>query len=664
MCGIVGFINQKNDSHRWGECLGRMTAALSHRGPDDEGQWFDAEVGVAFGHRRLSILDLSPEGHQPMTSVSKRYEIVFNGEIYNFGELRADLEALSHQFRGHSDTEVMLAAFEQWGIEASVKRFTGMFAFALWDRSERTLYLVRDRLGEKPLYYGWMGNVFLFGSELKSLRAHPAWQGEIDPDVVAIFMRHNYIPAPYSIYKGIRKLQPGTILTLPMTSIRNRHLADPVPYWSAQEIAEAGINNPFEGSDAEAIEQLDHLLRSAVRQQMVADVPLGAFLSGGIDSSTIVALMQAQSNRAVKTFTIGFNEKDYNEAEHAKAVAAHLGTDHTELYLSPEDAMTVIPQLASIYDEPFSDSSQIPTLLVSKLARRQVTVCLSGDGGDELFCGYRRYATGRELWGKINHLPTLPRLGLARALRGVPIGVWDNLFGWASPLFSRYGRPGRVGDKMHKVAEVLDVASPEAMYRQLCSHCKQPTALVSNSNELASAFTNTKHTANLSDVNQRMMFVDTVSYLPDNILVKLDRASMAVSLESRVPFLDHRIVEFAWRVPMKMKVKNGQGKWLLYQLLQKYLPKPLIERPKMGFGVPIGEWLRGPLRDWAESLLDEKRLREEGVFNHPLIREKWLEHLSGNRNWQYYLWDALMFQAWFGGQKDSYLPMIGQRNVA
>jgi asparagine synthase (glutamine-hydrolysing) len=390
---------------------------------------------------------------------------------------------------------------------------------------------------------------------------------------------------------------------------------------------------------------------------MVADVPLGAFLSGGIDSSTVVALMQAQSSRPVKTFTIGFNEEDYDEAKHAKAVADFLGTDHTELYFTPEEAMAVIPKLPSIYDEPFSDSSQIPTLLVSQLARQQVTVSLSGDAGDELFCGYKRYQLGRALWNKINYLPTFPRRGIVKAIRGVPIGVWDGLFSWTAPLLERYGRPGSVGDKMRKVAEVLDVETPDVMYRQLVSHWKETGALVPNSLELPTAFTRFEDMTNISDFSQRMMFADTMSYLPDDILVKLDRASMAVSLESRVPFLDHRVVEFAWRVPMSMKVRNGQSKWLLKQVLCKYLQKELIERPKMGFGVPIGNWLRGTLREWAEALLDEKRLREEGFLNPQPIRQRWAEHLSGSHNWHYHLWDVLMFQAWLNEQSNASLPV-------
>jgi asparagine synthase (glutamine-hydrolysing) len=653
MCGIAGFINLKNSDNGWTEPLQMMTAALSHRGPDADGHWFDYEAGVALGHRRLSIIDLSPEGRQPMRSASGRYELCFNGEIYNFAELRENLKSSGHRFRGHSDTEVMLAAFEQWGVWSSVKQFVGMFGFAVWDRRERVMYLVRDRLGEKPLYYGWAGDVFLFGSELKALRAHPMWQGEVDRDAVALLMRHNYVPAPYSIYKGVYKLLPGTILTMSLATIaaaRSCGPARPAVYWSAKEVAEHGISHQFTGSDLEAVDHLETLLLKSIRQQMVADVPLGAFLSGGIDSSTVVALMQSHSRKPVKTFTIGFNEENYNEAEHAKAVASHLGTEHTQIYLTPEEAMTVIPRLPVIYDEPFSDSSQIPTLLVSQLARRHVTVSLSGDGGDELFCGYKRYELGRNLWKKINYLPSLLRRGMAKTLRGVPVGVWDGLFSWTSPILNRYGRPGPVGDKLHKTAEILDAATPDALYHRMMSHWKDTTSLVPDSCGLPTAFTNSQRLANIPDFNHRMMYADTISYLPDDILVKVDRASMAVSLESRVPFLDHRVVEFAWQIPMSMKFREGQGKWLLRQVLYKYVPRQIVERAKMGFGVPIASWLRRQLRHWAEALLDERRLREEGFFNPGPIRKKWSEHLSGAHDWHYYLWDVLMFQAWLEEQ--------------
>lgn len=666
MCGFVGFVNLQHHGFDHEECLKRMTAALYHRGPDDEGRWFDPEVGIALGHRRLSIVDLSPEGHQPMASVSGRYQIVFNGEIYNFGELRQELEALHSRFRGHSDTEVMLAAFEAWGLEASVKRFVGMFAFALWDRKERVLHLVRDRLGEKPLYYGYTGTAFLFGSELKALRAHPTWRGDLDRDSLSLFMRHNYIPAPYTIYRGVHKLLPGTIASIREEDLKTLSVPTPRAYWSARQAAEQGIRAPFTGNDAEAIEHLEELLRKSVRQQMIADVPLGAFLSGGIDSSTIVALMQAQSDKPVKTFSIGFNEEGYNEAEHAKTVAHHLGTDHTELYVTPEEAMAVIPKLPTLYDEPFSDSSQIPTFLVAQLARQHVTVSLSGDAGDELFAGYNRYLMGRSLWGKIGWMPKATREMASRALTAIPPATWDHALGALSPLLPKRFKQQRYGDKLHKLAEVLTVTSAEALYLDLMSHWKSPSSLVLGASEPLTALTDESRWAMLPEFTQRMMYLDSISYLPDDILVKVDRASMGVSLESRVPFLDHRVVEFAWQIPVSMKIREGKGKWLLRQVLYKYVPKELVERPKMGFGVPIDTWLRGPLRDWAEDLLSEKRLCEEGFFDPQPIREKWADHLSGRRNWQYYLWDVLMFQAWLsesGSEQAQCSPMSDRASV-
>jgi asparagine synthase (glutamine-hydrolysing) len=644
MCGISGFWDkvQPKSTDELHVIIQQMSDTLVHRGPDDRGSWVDADLGIALGHRRLAIVDLSPEGHQPMISAEGRYAIVFNGEIYNFRELRSELERLGHCFRGHSDTEVMLASISEWGLERAIERFNGMFAFALWDRQERTLHLGRDRLGEKPLYYGWMGQTFLFGSELKALRTHPSFKAEINRDVLALFLRHSCVPAPYSIYKGIYKLPPGTILTCNGV---HRDLV-PIPYWSLQEVAEFGIRNLFIGSESEAVDKLEALLGDAVALRRVADVPLGAFLSGGIDSSTVVALMQAQSSQSVKTFSIGFYEESYNEAKDAKAVAQYFGTDHTELYVTPEDALAVIPKLPTLYDEPFSDYSQIPTFLVCQLAKQHVTVSLSGDGGDELFGGYNRYFWGRSIWQKVGWTPQSLRHIAAHALTALSPQMWDRLFGGLGSLLPTKLRQRVPGDKLHKLAEILAVDSPDIMYKGLVSHWKQPEAVVLGSSEPPTSVTDSRKWARLPDFTQRMMFLDTVTYLPDDILTKVDRASMGVNLEARLPFLDHRLVEFAWQIPLEMKIRNGQGKWLLRQVLYKYVPQKLIERPKMGFGIPIDDWLRGPLRDWAEALLDEGRLREEGFFNPQPIREKWTEHLAGDRNWQYYLWDVLMFQAW------------------
>lgn len=644
MCGIAGYFRTgyQRGGAEAAHVLRRMAGAIVSRGPDDGGSWQDdAEIGLA--HRRLSIIDLSPAGHQPMTSISGRYVTAFNGEIYNHLELRRELT--NTNWRGHSDTETLLSAVEEWGIEAALKKFIGMFAIALWDREQRQLTLARDRLGEKPLYYGWQGTgertVFLFGSELKALKAHPAFSAEIDRDALCLLMRHNYIPAPRSIYRGIYKLQPGSFLSV---SLAHR---EPVPrnYWSLLDVAVAGNGHGFTGSPEQAVDELDILLKSAVRLQMMADVPLGAFLSGGIDSSTIVALMQAQSSRPVKTFTIGFNEAGYNEAVHAKAVANHLGTDHSELYVSPQQALDVISNLPHLYCEPFADSSQIPTFLVSQLARRNVTVSLSGDAGDELFAGYNRYVLAQKLWGKVSRIPRGFRSLAAAGIRCVSPGGWDKLLGPLLPFLPGALRQANVGDKLHKGAGVLGVRTIDELYLGLVSYW-EPGALVIGGNEPATFLRGNPPRLDGLDNLQRMMALDAVTYLPDDILCKVDRAAMAVSLESRVPFLDHRVVEFAWRIPLAMKMRDGVGKWILRQVLYRYVPKELIERPKMGFGVPIDDWLRGPLKDWGEALLDEGRLRREGYFNPAPIRKKWLEHLSGKRNWQHHLWGVLMFQAW------------------
>ncbi len=651
MCGIAGFVSAGVKGSHVRERLEWMTQTLSHRGPDDSGQWRDDASGVALGHRRLSIVDLSPEGHQPMASPAGRFQLVFNGEIYNHDELRRQLEGVGFTFRGTSDTEVMLAAFERWGIDGAVTRFVGMFAFAVWDRRDRALHLVRDRLGEKPLYYGRVGDSFVFASELSALRAHPGWTGEIDRSALALLMRHNYVPAPHSIYLGIRKLPSGTRLALPLDRIHSGDIPSPEPYWSARDVAARGIADPLLLSDSEAVSRLDALLGDAVSRQMIADVPLGAFLSGGIDSSTVVALMQARSTRPVRTFTIGFDEGAYDEAIYARSVARHLGTDHTELYVTPQDALDVIPQLASIYDEPFSDSSQIPTFLVSKLARSSVAVCLSGDGGDELFCGYGRYAKASKLWSSVAWMPTSVRRLAARGIRHVPTRALDTLFGWAGPIAARYGRTGRAGERLHTFADLVDDVGPGAMYQRMVSHWKDVNALVLDSGELETASSAVWSDGALGGIAHRMMLADTLGYLPDDILVKVDRAAMAVSLETRVPFLDHRVVDFAWRLPMSQKSRDGKGKWLVRELLARYVPRELFERPKMGFGVPLDSWLIGPLRDWAESLLDERRLRAEGFFEPTLVRQKWREHVSGVHLWHYYLWDVLMFQQWLEWQR-------------
>ena len=589
-----------------------------------------------------------------MVSASGRRVLVFNGEIYNFTELHAELEQQGRApaWRGHSDTETLLAAFEAWGVEQTLKRARGMFALALWDRQNRTLTLARDRLGEKPLYYGWQMQgqqpAFLFGSELKALREHPSFAGEVDRSAVCLLLRHNCVPAPYSIYRGISKLMPGHYLTLTEADLQAQRLPASTPYWSLAEVAVAGVAAPWQGSDDQAVRELDALLRDAIGQQMVADVPLGAFLSGGIDSSTIVALMQAQSSKPVKTFSIGFDEAGYNEAVYAKAVADHLKTEHTELYVQPAQAQAVIPRLPTLYDEPFADSSQIPTFLVSELARKSVTVSLSGDGGDELFCGYNRYQMTAQLWNRLGSLPLPLRRMLAGGINLLSPTQWNQLARKLPGAGSRYVN---LGEKLHKGASVMGARSIEDLYLGFVSHWPDPASVVIDGREPPTLVTGNRPDLRGLDGVQQMMALDALTYMADDILVKVDRASMGVSLESRVPFLDHRVVEFAWRLPQSLKLRNGQGKWLLRQVLYQYVPRQLIERPKQGFAVPIDAWLRGPLRDWAESLLDESRLRQEGIFQPAAVRQKWNEHLSGKRNWQHWLWDVLMYQAWAEEQK-------------
>lgn len=659
MCGIAGFVVPLASTREPAESvLAHMTGAIAHRGPDDRGSWVDGEVGVALGHRRLSILDLSPAGHQPMMSPSGQYVIVFNGEIYNHLDLRSQLDT---QWRGHSDTETLLAAIEAFGVEEALKRCIGMFAFALWDRQARVLTLARDRMGEKPLYYGWQSKgsntAFLFGSELKALRGHPAFDGVIDRDAMCLQLRHGYIPAPHSIYRGIRKLLPGHFVQLRSEMMSSRQWPFSRAYWSLADAIDTAQANRFAGNEQDAIAQLDDLLRDAVRRQMLADVPLGAFLSGGVDSSTIVSLMQAQSARPVKTFTIGFSEEGFNEAEYAKAVARHLGTDHSELYVSSQQARDVIPRLPALYDEPFSDPSQIPTLLVSALARRDVTVSLSGDGGDELFGGYYRYFETQRWRAQMDAIPQWVRRCSASVLLGVPRSTWGRIGTYMARLSGNHERWLNMANRGPKLAGVLRSRDISALYLYFLSHWLDPSEIVVGGSEPTTMVTDPPFL--LRHPVEQMMAIDTVTYLPDDILVKVDRAAMAVSLETRVPLLDHRVIEFAWRLPHSMKVRDGQGKWILKQVLRKYVPDALIDRPKMGFGVPIDSWLRGPMRDWAESLLSQSRLRNEGFFDPEPIRRKWSEHLTARCNWQYLLWDVLMFQAWLeaqSGQAQTYAP--------
>jgi asparagine synthase (glutamine-hydrolysing) len=638
MCGIAGFLTGGSSglARELADVSSAMDACLQHRGPDDHGVWIDEECGAALVHRRLSILDLSPAGHQPMISDDGRFVIIYNGEVYSHQPIAAELSARGHKFRGHSDTEVILNSFAANGIEPTLKRMIGMFAIALWDRRERTLTLIRDRLGIKPLYWAKFGKLFLFGSELKALRAHPRWTPQIDRSAVAAFMRHNYIPAPHTIYSGVRKLEPGSILTLPWQGEPQISR-----FWNARTIARNSMLNPLDGSDTELAEQLEALLQDAVARRMIADVPLGAFLSGGVDSSTVAALMQQAHLGRVRTFSIGFEIPGYNEAPHAAAVARHLGTDHTELTVTSNQALDLIPRLPDIYDEPFADSSQIPTYLVSAMTRKYVTVALSGDGGDELFAGYNRYHLAQRFWQALSIIPRPMRNAAAAALTMVRPDHWTSL---AAAVPARF-RPPQTGDKLHKAAAVLRLASADAVYRRLVSHW-EPSAIMLNAQEPKSIIEDESLQQEFPDLLARMQFLDLITYLPDDILTKVDRASMAVALEARVPLLDHRVVEFSWRLPRNARLRNRTTKWILRQVLYRHVPPALIERPKMGFGIPLGEWLRGPLRDWAESLLTESRLRDAVLLDHKVVRRFWQEHLDGSRNWQYLLWDILMLEAW------------------
>jgi len=647
MCGVTGFLTSiPNTSDNITRIIIRMTSTLQHRGPDDGGTWTDERAGIALGHRRLSILDLSEAGHQPMHSRCWRYTIVLNGEIYNHLDLRKKLEDSSaadsqtvHGWQGHSDTETLLAGILHWGVEKTLRSVVGMFAFALWDRRERMLTLARDRMGEKPLYYGWQGSTFLFGSELKALKRYPKFQAKIDRGALALFLRYNYVPTPYSIYEGIYKLPPGTFLEIKA----EKHHADPIPYWSLIEVAEKGMSDPFSGSDEEALEILERYLRKAVGRQMLSDVPLGALLSGGFDSTAITALMQTDTPNPVRTFTIGFDESEYSEAGHARAVAGHLGTDHTELHLTADDALALIPQLPLMYDEPFGDSSQLPTHLVMSLARRHVTVVLSGDGGDELFGGYNRYFLAPKIWSYAGRIPTFLRRFLGAGLTALPAEMVNLL---AGPLAKRAGI-ALPGDKANKLGLRLQkVHSIDDLYVSLVSEWPRSIDMTGCGNMPSNLQDERERWPRMVDPVARMMVLDGLTYLPDDILVKLDRAAMAISLETRAPFLDRDLIEFAWSLPMDMRIRNGKGKWLLRQLVYRYVPRKLMERPKMGFGIPLDSWLRGPLREWAEELLAENRLRKEGYLDPVAIRMAWKKHSAGQASYGYRLWSVLMFQAW------------------
>lgn len=646
MCGITGFWNfnqaKSIDSPR--DVIKKMTDAISHRGPDSEGLWWEENAGIYFGHRRLAVIDLSSAGHQPMVSRLGHSVLSYNGEIYNSDEIRAELIAEGCQFRGYSDTEVILEGCELWGVEKTVQKLIGMFAFSFWDGKNQTLTLARDRIGKKPLYWGLHQGVLLFASELKSIAAYPGWSPRINRGALSAYFDYNYVPSPVSIYEDIQKLKPGTLLV-----IDNKGRTKETLYWDFSKIATDALNSQEVRSESELEESLDGLLRDAVKRRMFSDVPLAAFLSGGIDSSLILSIMQSESKSKVKSFSIGFHEAGYNEATYAAAVAKHLGTDHHELYLHPNEAQSIIPQIPDFFDEPFADVSQIPTFLVSKLAREQVTVSLSGDGGDELFAGYNRYLFGNRFWGILSKIPKPLRSVMEKTLLALPPATWDKLAANFSILNKN---ADRFGDKIHKLSGLLSADNREIFYKRAVSQwginhnllkLHKDSLNISTHNILP--WDNVKNTQDFNFV-EYMQYMDTLTYLPDDILAKVDRASMAVSLEARTPFLDHRVVEFAWTLPMHMKIRSGKGKWLLRSLLNRYVPKEMFERPKMGFGVPIDTWLRGSLRDWAEDLLSEKALAKDDLLNPKPIQKRWQEHLSGKRNWQYSLWGVLMFQAW------------------
>ncbi|MDG1986866.1 MAG: asparagine synthase (glutamine-hydrolyzing) [Halieaceae bacterium] len=647
MCGLTGILYESLSAEAAMNSCERMTRALEHRGPDHEGFWIEPSQGVVFGHRRLSIIDLSVAGHQPMQSPSGRYVIAFNGEIYNHREIRAELRTHLKDtiWRGTSDTETLIAAIESWGFESALRKLNGMFSIAVWDMREKCLYLARDRIGEKPMYYGMFSDNFLFASELKAMHAFSDWRGEIDKDALALFFRHNYIPAPKTIYKGIYKLLPAHYIVV---SEGGSKVSEPKCYWNISSIAMQDRRRVW-NSDSDVVDEAERRLRRAVSLRMESDVALGAFLSGGYDSSTIVALMQEYSTTPVKTFSIGFYEDRYNEAQYAKSVASHLQTDHTELYVTSDEAMNIIPRLPTIYDEPFADSSQIPTFLVSELARTNVKVVLSGDGGDELFCGYDRYNVGYQFWKKLSILPHPLRYLLAIAIRSGPVGFFEIL----QKLLPQRFKVSNLRDKLPKLAAVLNHRHPADLYHELVSHDLNPSDLVLGSIEPETIMKAHKLLPDLADFRELMMYLDMVTYLPGDILNKVDRASMAVGLEARVPMIDHELIEFVWSLPLDYKTRGLQGKWLLREVLHRHVPKSLMDRPKMGFGVPVGDWLRGPLRDWAEELLSSNKLRDHNLLNSEKTHQMWREHLSSQKNWQYQLWNVLMFQAWFEQNQSS-----------
>ena len=642
MCGIAGFINPNSNSNSSENILSRMLSCLIHRGPDDHDMWFDKKVGLALGHRRLSILDLSPFGRQPMTSSCQRYVITLNGEIYNWFSLKEELEhsGKAPRWKGSSDTEIFLAAISAWGVLDTLNRVRGMFAFALWDNCQKCLTLARDRIGEKPLYYGTVNGNFAFASELKALSALSQTPLDLEQDAVALMLRYGYVPEPYSIYKKINKLPPGTMISISP----NGQVGEVQHYWSFTDFASEHQKNPIQLSDANVVDEFERLMVSSIKEQMVADVPLGAFLSGGLDSSSVVAVMQRNSQRPVKTFTVGYNESSYNEAEHAKEIAKYLGTEHTELRISAKQSLDVIPSLPDIYDEPFADVSQIPATLIAKLTSEHVSVCLSGDAGDELFGGYNRYLWTNVMWKWLGMFPASARKPIGQLLNQVPIDLTNRLHSLINPMLPKSYNINNPGDKLHKVSQIFAAQSRDQLYQFLVSQWRGPLPL-KNIVEPPTFLSQPEKWPVLGSYSERMMAVDTVTYLPQDILVKVDRAAMSAGLETRIPFLDLRLLEFSWRLPINQKIRNGEGKWVIRQLLSRYIPKSLWDRPKQGFAVPIEHWLRGPLREWADDLLAPEKLANDEFLDPRPIRRIWEQHQSG-QNMQYALWNIIMYRAW------------------
>jgi len=657
MCGIAGLWDPDGSTNgaELDHLVGAMADALHRRGPDDRGVWVDPEGRVALGHRRLSIVDLAPTGHQPMLSGDERWVVVFNGEIYNFPAIRDRLASEGVTFRGTSDTEVLLAAVARWGLEAALEVAEGMFALALMDRRERTLHLVRDRFGEKPLYVGWVGRRLAFASELKALATLPGFAPEIDRQAVALYLRRNCIPAPHTIYRGIMKVPPGHRLAI-RSDQRSGSAIKPVSYWSARGAIEEARNRPLDAAPEQLTDELEKVLSASVADRMVADVPVGAFLSGGIDSSVIVALMQQQSRSRVRTFTIGYTDPAFDESKDAEAVAAHLGTDHTTMMVTEADTEAVLPELAGIWDEPFADISQVPVLLVSRLARQQVTVALSGDAGDELFAGYNRHAWLDRLWRRASDVPAPLRRSTGSLLGAIPPGMVERLAGAEGLLPARF-QVRNPSTKVAKVAKVLAASGPADAYASLTTHWEDAEGMVRGrtAGEEWAPWPDGAEWPALPGITEEMLWLDLVGYLPDDILTKVDRAAMATSLETRVPFLDRSVFDLAWRMPMDVKLRDGVTKWILRQVLYRHVPPALVDRPKMGFGVPIGRWLRGSLRPWAEEMLATDRLVAQGLLDPVPIRAAWEQHLSGRRDWAYELWDILALQAWI----ETWRPGLG-----